>query len=55
MRHNNSLSLRSSLHLDPTSAGRRPKSLRACVGALVTDTERGEDIDLCDEHVGGAE
>jgi hypothetical protein len=43
------------LYFDSTPTGRRSESLRACIRALVTDSERGEDPDQCDEHAGRAE
>jgi ubiquitin-conjugating enzyme E2 G2 len=40
-----SLSQRRSLHIDSAPGGRRPKPLRAGVGAVVADSERREDFD----------
>ena len=50
-----SLPLGPRLHFHPARAGRRPAPLREGVGAVEPDTERGEDLDQRDEHVGGAE
>ena len=44
-----------SLHLHPPPARRRSEPLRERVRAVESDTERGEDPDIGDEHAGGAE
>lgn len=50
-----SLSEWDGVHLHLAPAGRRPESLRACIGALEPHPERGEDLDFGHEHAGGAE
>ena len=50
-----SLPHRPRLHLHPAPPGGRPEPLRASVGAVVADPERGEDPHQRDEHAGGAE
>ena len=48
----NSLPQRPRVHLDPAPARRRPKPLRACIGALVADPVSREDPHLGHEHAG---
>lgn len=50
----NSLPQRRSLHLDPAPTRRRPEPLRVRERAMEPHPERGEDLDLGDEHVGRA-
>ena len=50
-----SISQRRSMHIDITSTRRRSKPLRDGVGAVESDSERGEDPDQRDVDVGGAE
>lgn len=45
-----SLPQRHGLHKHPARSWRRSKPLRARIRAMVTDSERREDTDKCDEH-----
>lgn len=48
----NSIPIRSSVYLHPAPTRRRPKPLRARLGALVAHPVRGEDSDFRHEHAG---
>ena len=50
-----SLPQRPRLHIDPTPPRRRPEPLRTSLGAVESDSKRGEDSHLGDEHARGAE